>query len=107
MSPKLGLKLRMASYGQERRRAAFTEWGQSALLVGELAEASLELIEDPQGVLWLGKVGEAASAGFNAISLAIFAFPDDSNGYRARRDECVARRAKRRSHRTAGHLVPV
>ena len=77
---EIGVQAENGELPTREAKAAFTEWGQSALLVGELAEAGLEFVDDSQGVLWVGKVGEAASsAGFNAISLAIFAFPDDSN----------------------------
>jgi len=59
--------------------AAFNEWGRSALTVQALAENTIEFMVDPQGIIWLTAVGEAAgAAGFSATLVGTLVFPDDS-----------------------------
>lgn len=60
--------------------AAFEEWGQTALPVSSFADETVKRMTDPQGILWVGKVGVAASsAGFSAVAIASLVFLEDSD----------------------------
>lgn len=60
-------------------KAALEEYGQSAIVVGEMADQVIQIITDRNGILEVGQIGQAASSvGLSALSFAVFVFDLDS-----------------------------